>query len=82
MKTTRVMACMLALGIWIQPAFAGKVEDVQAAIKKACSKDVANADALRLVKVLYLNCVPGQKVDADGCNVDCLKENTGAVVGQ
>lgn len=62
-------------------AHAGKVEDVQAAVKKACSKDVASADALRLVKTLFLSCTPGQKVDADGCQVTCLKENTGAVVG-
>ena len=64
------------------PAFAGKVEDVQAAVKKACSKDVTSADALRLVKIVFLNCVPGSKVDAEGCQVDCLKENSGAVVGQ
>jgi hypothetical protein len=63
-------------------AFAGKVEDVQAAVKKACGKDVSNADALRLVKALYLSCTPGTKTDADGCQVDCLKGNTGAVVGQ
>lgn len=62
-------------------AHAGKVEDVQAAMKKSCGKDVANADALRLVKALFLSCTPGQKVDADGCQVDCLKDNAGAVVG-
>ena len=63
-------------------AHAGKVEDVQAAVKKACGKDVGNEDALRLVKTLFLSCTPGQKVDADGCSVDCLKENAGAVVGK
>lgn len=62
-------------------AYAGKVEDVQAAIKKTCGKDVSNADALRLVKAAFLSCTPGQKVDADGCEISCLKENSGAVVG-
>ena len=62
--------------------FAGKVEDVQAAVKKSCSKDIPNDEALRLVKNLFLACVPGDKVDVDGCKVDCLKSNAGAVVGQ
>ena len=69
-------ACLMA-----SPAHAGKVEDVQAAVKKACGKDVANGDALRLVKALFLSCNKGDKVDADGCQVECLKENAGAVVG-
>lgn len=60
----------------------GKVEQVQAAVKKACSKDLANDEALRQVKNLFLSCVPGDKVDVDGCKVPCLKENSGAVVGQ
>ncbi|WP_413583378.1 hypothetical protein [Bdellovibrio sp. HCB288] len=60
----------------------GKVELVQAAVKKACSKDMANDEALRQVKNLFLSCVPGDKVDVDGCKVPCLKENSGAVVGQ
>jgi hypothetical protein len=63
-------------------AFAGKVEDVMAEVKKSCSKDIPKEDALRLVKNLYLACVPGDKVDVDGCKVSCLKENSGAVVGQ
>lgn len=71
-----VAACFMG-----SSAHAGKVEDVQAAVKAACGKDVANADALRLVKTLFLSCTPGTKVDADGCQVSCLKENTGAVVG-
>ncbi|QLY25897.1 hypothetical protein [Bdellovibrio sp. KM01] len=60
----------------------GKVEQVQNAVKKACSKDLANDEALRQVKNLFLSCVPGDKVDVDGCKVPCLKENSGAVVGQ
>lgn len=63
-------------------ASAGKVEDVQAAVKKACSKDVANADALRLVKDLFLSCTAGSQVSVEGCQVPCLKDNAGAVVGK
>lgn len=80
-KIARYAFCIL-LVMTAQNAFAGKVEDVQAAIKKSCSKDVSNADALRLVKQLFLSCTPGQKTDADGCSVDCLKGNAGSVVGQ
>lgn len=73
-----VMASFLLLG---GVAHAGKVEDVQGAVKTACGKDLASADALRLVKDLFLNCTPGAKVDVEGCQVKCLKDNTGAVVG-
>jgi len=63
-------------------ANAGKVDDVKAALKSQCSKDVADSDALRMVKELYMNCTPDTKVDIDGCKVTCLKANAGAVVGQ
>lgn len=62
-------------------AFAGKVEEVQAAVKTSCSKDIDQGDALKKVKDLFLTCVPGSKVDVDGCSVPCLKQNSGAVVG-
>lgn len=63
-------------------AHAGKVEDVQGQMKKDCSKDVSSADALRLVKDLFLSCTPNTKVAVEGCQVSCLKENAGAVVGK
>lgn len=81
-KSVVMMALMLPLMLIGRSALAGKVEDVQAAVKSACSKDVPKEDALRLVKNLFLSCVPGDKVDVDGCKVSCLKENSGAVVGQ
>lgn len=62
-------------------AFAGKVEEVQTAVKNACSKDMDSGAALKKVKDLFLTCVPGSKVDVDGCAVPCLKQNSGAVVG-
>lgn len=84
MSKVRIGAVLsfLAVTIVIQPSFAGKVEDVQAAVKAACAKDLPSADALRLVKDLFLSCTPGTQVDAGGCQVKCLKENAGAVVGQ
>ena len=64
-------------------AHAGKVESVQEAVKKSCAKDIPSDEALGLVKNLFLSCTPGSKVDLDGgCSVDCLKQNSGAVVGQ
>lgn len=82
MVRTVSVSLLLAAALLSAPAHAGKVESVQEAMKKACSKDVPNDEALRLVKNLFLSCVPGSKVDIDGCKVDCLKENSGAVVGQ
>ena len=75
------MLLSLTVALAGSQAFAGKIEDVQAAVKKACSKDMEQADALKKVKDLFLTCVPGSKVDVDGCAVPCLKENSGAVVG-
>lgn len=63
-------------------AHAGKVDDVQSAVKSACGKDLGKDEALRLVKDLFLSCVPGDKVDVSGCAVGCLKANEGAVVGK
>lgn len=82
MKKTTMMMAILPIMLSGKMAFAGKVEDVQTEVKKACGKDLPKEDALRLVKNLFLSCVPGDKVDVDGCKVSCLKENSGAVVGQ
>ena len=65
-----VMLTLSVLMMISGKAFAeGKVEAVQAAVKKSCSKDVPNDEALRLVKSLFLSCVPGDKVDVEGCKV-------------
>ncbi len=79
-----VLSPLLALAIFYgsPTAHAGKVDDVKAAMKKFCSREVENNEALRLVKSLYLTCVSGQKVNINGCLMECLKENTGAVVGK
>lgn len=83
MKKLIIMALPLWMALTSQNALAGKVEDVQAAVKKSCSKDVASDEALRMVKNLYLSCTPGSTVELDGgCKVPCLKDNAGAVIGQ
>lgn len=81
-KNLAAMALFMPIILMGSFAKAGKVEMVQEEVKKACGKDVPKEDALRLVKNLFLSCVPGDKVDVDGCKVSCLKENSGAVVGQ
>jgi len=83
MRKLILLMASLSIVFLALSAHAGKVEDVQAAVKKSCGKDVDSGEALRLVKNLFLSCVPGAKVELDGgCKVDCLKENSGAVVGQ
>ena len=79
-----IVCSIVAMTFSIAPfAHAGKVEDVQKAVKGECSKDVDSSAALRMVKALFLDCVPGSKVDvADACKMSCLKQNAGAVVGQ
>ena len=59
----------------------GRVQKVQEEVKKQCNKDISESDALRLAKALFI-CTPGQNVDVDGCQVKCLKDNAGAVVGE
>lgn len=79
----KIFTALIAVAFFSSPAFAGKVESVQEAVKKSCGKDIPADEALRLVKNLFLSCTPGTKVDLEGlCPADCLKENSGAVVGQ
>lgn len=78
----RLVGASLVAAFLCQPAFAGKIEDVKTEVKKICSKDVDDKEALGLVKKAFLTCTPGQDVDVAGdCRIKCLKQNTGAVVG-
>lgn len=70
---------LIVLAAW-STAHAGKVEDVQAEVKKSCGKDISSEDALRYVKDLYLNCKGGTVDLEGGCKAKCLAG--GAVVGQ
>lgn len=79
LKKLFLVASTLAISF---SAYAGKVESVQAEVKKSCNKDISSEEALPLVKSIFLSCSPGSKVDTPlGCKVNCLKENSGAVVG-
>lgn len=60
----------------------GKVDSVKLAMKKNCNKDVQNEEALRLVRTLYLSCIPGENIEVEGCKVTCLKENVGTILGR
>lgn len=78
----RLALSALLLTMTCSTSWAGKAEEVQENIKKVCGKEIAQDEALRLVKNLFLSCAPGQKVDINGCQVPCMKNNAGAVVGQ
>lgn len=66
-------------------AYAGKVDDIQAACKKK-KVDLASEEALRAVKDIFLSCTPGQEVKivaANGeCSIPCLKSDSGSIVGK
>ena len=60
----------------------GKVDEVKKIVKSSCQQDLDDDKALRLVKPIFLSCVPGQTVDLEGgCQVKCQKNASGAVVG-
>ena len=71
------LACLIP-----RPCSAGIIQEVQVAVRSACKKELNDEDALRLVKDLYLFCVAGQNVEIDNCNVPCMKQTAGAVVGK
>lgn len=78
----KIALIALLCSFYAPTSWGGKAEEVQESIKKVCGKDIAQDEALRLVKNLFLSCAPGQKVDINGCQVPCMKNNAGAVVGQ
>lgn len=79
-----ICICLLVAIYFIfgQSAFAGKIDDVQTQLMVDCHKEISSQQALPLVKTLFLTCTPKTKVVIDGCNVNCLKGNIGAVVGK
>ena len=78
MNKVMLVAFVVALS---SPAFAGKADDIAAAAKNNCGKSVNKSQALKLIKKVFLTCKSGSQVDIGGCQIKCLKENTGAVVG-
>lgn len=84
MLRSAISIAAVGLSLFVMsPAHAGKTEDTQAEVKKACNKDISADEALHLVKQLYLSCTEGTKVEVEaGCSVNCLKSSGGKVVGQ
>lgn len=78
MRKILIVSAVLALST---PAFAGKADDIAGAAKAGCGKEVTKAQALKLIKKVFLTCKSGSQVDIGGCQIKCMKENTGAVVG-
>lgn len=64
------------------PAHADKIETIQKAMHEHCHQKVSSKRALTLIRPLYLTCVPGTRVQIGNCDLKCLKNNAGAVLGQ
>jgi hypothetical protein len=61
----------------------GKLEAVQSTVKEKCNLTLSQSESLKLVKSLFLVCVPGTVVDVSAsCHIKCLKENSGVILGQ
>ena len=85
---------VLLLGIYFAaPSLfaANKVETIQGIILQECKKKASYDAALAMIRPLYLTCVPGTKVTVqlaakgkeDGsCRLNCLKPNSGVVIGR
>lgn len=65
-----------------QLVLAGKLESVQKVVKEQCQRDLSAHEALKKIRDLYLTCVPGTKVSVDDCKINCLRENSGVIMGR
>lgn len=76
-----LLACCLA--VLAIPVSAGKIEDIIAAVKSECGKEMTKEEAIRSVKSVYVTCTPGDTVDlGEGCRIKCKKQSGGGVLGQ
>jgi hypothetical protein len=83
MKRRLQILLICCLGLLASPASAGKLEDIIAAVKKECGKELTREEALRAMKSVFVICTPGELVDLDGgCRIKCLKQSDGRVLGQ
>lgn len=62
-----------------QPAQAGKIEDVKAAVQAACKKELLSGELSGAVLAAY-DCQPGSTVKVADCPIECQKTG-GNVVG-
>ena len=83
MKRRLQVLLVCCLGMLAMPASAGKIEDIIAAVKRDCGRDMTKEEAVRAVKSVYVACTPGGMVDLDGgCRIKCLKQSGGGVLGE
>lgn len=76
MRIQQTLVIALALLAWNSPSYADKVDDVKKAINSAAGcekKAIADSDALRYVKDLFIKCEKGSDVDIEGCKVKCQR---------
>lgn len=82
----RVMLIFLLGFLGWQPlslAKTTKVELIQELMQEECHKKISYESALALIRPLYLTCVPGTKVSiGTKCELNCLKANSGVVIGR
>lgn len=81
MKTIFVV---FLIGLFVSPAYAGKVETLRKEIASSCGKvDLNRKDLIKLVRKSYLACRPGNNVQVtDSCQISCLRRNQGNVIGK
>ena len=60
---------------------ASKTDDIKEALADECEKVISKKEARKLIKRVYLTCKSGSKVFIGGCEIDCMKKNTGSVLG-
>ena len=78
MKKTLLVAAVLCFSTAV---YASKANDIASAAQESCGKEISKSQALKLIKKVFLTCKSGSQVDIGGCQIKCMKENTGAVVG-
>jgi hypothetical protein len=83
MKRILLVLLVGCLAILAMPAAAGKIEDIIAAVKKECGRDMTKEEAVRGVKSVYVTCTPGGMAELEGgCRIKCLKQSGGGVLGE
>jgi hypothetical protein len=83
MKRRLRVLLICCLGILASPVSAGKIDDIVAAVKAECKKDLTKEEAVRAMKSVFVTCTPGGMVDLDGsCRIKCLKQSGGGVLGE
>lgn len=75
-----IIAAVLPLTFLSVNSFAGKADDIAAAMSSTCGKTINKKQASKHIKKLFL-CSPGAKVTVGDCTLTCLKANKGNVAG-